>query len=121
MATTYKWIVSSMDSTIQETIEGKVLDDIVNTVHWRRSAQTADYDPAVVPQVGYYVDIYGSLSLDSPDPDDFTLYDSLTEAEVDAWLVEGLDVSELKTNLDAQLALLINPVDETKPLPWVSS
>ena len=35
---TYKWIISSMDCVIQETVEGIELKNVVNQIHWRRSA-----------------------------------------------------------------------------------
>ena len=38
MAIKYKWIVSSMDCTIKETVDATELADVVNTVHWRRQA-----------------------------------------------------------------------------------
>jgi len=113
---TYKWIISSMDSQL---VEGS-LTDVVITVHWRRSGQTADYDPTVIPQVGYYADVYGALALENPDPADFIAYADLTQTDVEGWLNEMTEPTpaELDANLAAQIALLENPVDATLPLPW---
>lgn len=119
MAVEYKWVVSSMDCTIEETVGGTDLVDVVNTIHWRRQA----WEGGTEAEPTYFADIYGALSLETPDPADFKLYADLTQANVEAWLVEGIGATELaeqKTNLDAQIALLKNPVDETKPLPWVA-
>ena len=63
---TYKWIISSMDCVIQETVEGQELQNVVNMIHWRRSATEgtegeADY---------YYADVYGAMPLTSPDPNE---------------------------------------------------
>ena len=112
----YKWIINSMDSRL---VEGD-LEDVVITVHWRRSGQTADYDPTT--ETGYYVDTYGSLALENPDPNDFIPYADLTQADVEVWLNEMTEPnpSELDANLAAQIALLENPTEETLPLPWVS-
>ena len=111
---TYNWIISSMDSKL---VEGS-LTDVVITVHWRRSGQTADYDPTT--ETGYYVDVYGALALESPDPADFIPYADLTETDVEGWLNEMTEPTptELDANLAAQIALLENPVDATLPLPW---
>ena len=111
---TYNWIISSMDSKL---VEGS-LTDVVITVHWRRSGQTADYDPTT--ETGYYVDVYGALALESPDPVDFIPYADLTETNVEGWLNEMTEPTptELDANLAAQIALLENPVDATLPLPW---
>ena len=115
MANTYKWIISSMDCTIKETVDATELDDVVKTIHWRRQAKSA----GTWQEPTNLVDVYGALSLNSPDPTDFTLYASLTQADVEKWLEDGMDMVELKASLDAQIALLENPVDETKPNPWV--
>ena len=114
---TYKWIISSMDCVIQETIEGQELQNVVNMIHWRRSASEgvegeADY---------YYADVYGAMSLTSPNPNDFVLYE-LTESYVETtWLDKMTDptVSEMDAQLAENIALQQNPVDATLPLPWV--
>ncbi len=112
----YKWIISSMDCVIKETVEGQELQNVVNMLHWRRSAQTADYDPTT--DTGYYVDVYGAMPLTSPDPNDFILYENLTKDDVIGWLEENLDVTDMQENLNKRIDLLINPVEETLPLPW---
>jgi len=105
-----------MDSKIYE--EG--LDDVVVTVHWRRSAQTNDYNPET--KTGFYADVYGALSVGPVDPATFIPYNDLTEENVEAWLNEMTEPTP--TEIDAQLAANIelqkNPVEETLPLPWVS-
>ena len=115
---TYKWIIISMDCLIKETVEGIELKNVVNIVHWRRSAS----EGIKGEENYYYADIYGSMRLTSPDPNDFVLYENLTEAKVEEWLNEMEDPSLAK--IDAQLAANIelqkNPVEETLPLPWES-
>ena len=115
---TNAWVVSSMESQL---VEGSLTDVVIN-VNWRRTAQTADYNPTVTPQVGYYADVYGQLTLPGPvDPATFIPYADLTFANVEVWLNEMTDPTpaELDINLAAQIELLINPVNATLPLPFV--
>lgn len=113
---TYNWIISSMDSKIHE--EG--LDDVVVTVHWRRSAQTDDYNPET--ETGYYADVYGALSVGPVDPATFIPYNDLTKENVEGWLNEMTDPTpaELDEQLAANIELQKNPIEETLPLPWTT-
>ena len=114
----YKWVISSMDSKLHEGD----LDDVVVTVHWRRSLQTNDYNPET--KSGYYADIYGSLTVGPVDPSTFVPYNELTQDNVESWLEAGL-VNPTPAEMDAQLAANIelqkNPIEETLPLPWDES
>ena len=111
MATTFKWTISVLNSRIKETIEGQELHDVVNVVHWRyKGTRTVDDIP-------YEKETYGSLGVET-DPNDFILYENLTKDDVIGWLEEGLDVTEMQENLNKGIDLLINPVEETLPLPW---
>ena len=106
-----------MDSKIHE--EG--LDDVVITVHWRRSAQTDDYNPET--ETGFYADVYGALSVGPVDPATFIPYNDLTKENVIGWLEAGLvdpTPSEMYEQLAANIELQENPIEETLPLPWVS-
>jgi methionine aminopeptidase len=111
---TYNWIISSMDSKLKDGD----LTDVVITVHWRRSAQTDDYNPEA--QTGYYADVYGAYST-TVDPENFIPYNDLTKDNVIGWLEAGL-VDPTPSEIDAQLAANIelqkNPVEESLPLPW---
>ena len=120
MALTYKWIVSSLDCVIKETVDGTELENVVNMVHWRRSVQTADYDPTVLPVTGYYTDVYGALPLTNPDPKDFVKYSDITQVKVESWLNDMTDPTkvEIDKGLATSIALLQNPVEETLPLPF---
>ena len=62
------------------------------------------------------------MPLTSPDPNDFVLYENLTEADVEVWLNEMTEPSpsEMDEQLAANIELQKNPVEETLPLPWVS-
>ena len=116
---TYKWIISSMDCVIKETVEGQELQNVVNMVHWRRAASEGTEGE----ENYYYADVYGAMPLTSPDPNDFVLYENLTEADVEVWLNENLTdptPSEIDAQLAANIELQKNPIEETLPLPWVS-
>ena len=108
----YEWIVSQMNCQIKE---GE-LTNVVNMVHWRRTATKG-----VEGEEGYYfADVYGVLPITLTDPEDFIPYDQLTKVEVDAWLDEMTEPTpqELDENLAANIELQINPVEETLPLPF---
>ena len=112
MATTFEWTISALNSRVKETIEGQELHDVVNVVHWRyKGTRTVDDTP-------YEAETYSSLGLDETDPNDFILYENLTKDDVVGWLEENLDVTEMQENLNKRIDLLINPVEETLPLPW---
>lgn len=92
------------------------LTNVVNMVHWRRTATKG-----IEGEVGYYfADVYGALPITLTDPEDFIPYDQLTKDDVEAWLNEMTDPTptELDENLAANIELQINPVEETLPLPF---
>ncbi len=107
-----------MDYVIKETVEGIDLQNVVNMVHWRRAASEGTEGE----ENYYYADVYGAMPLTSPDPNDFVLYENLTEADVEDWLNEMTEPTpaEMDAQLAANIELQKNPVEETLPLPWVS-
>jgi len=109
MATTYKWVVSSLDSYPKDA-EG--LTDVICVVHWRYQAEQVDGDKT------YFADVYGTLSVPSPDPADFVPYEEVTYEMVCSWLENGLDTESLNENLESQIADQINPKIITLPLPF---
>lgn len=108
----YEWVVSQMNCQIKE---GE-LTNIVNMVHWRRTATIGIIDT----EGYYYADVYGALPITLTDPEDFIPYDQLTKVDVDEWLNEMTEPTpqELDENLAANIELQINPVEETLPLPF---
>ena len=108
MANTYNWIIRQLECYPQQ--DGK--QDVVFTIHWRRQADDG---------AGHMADVYGTqgVTLDPAAP--FTPYDQLTQAQVEGWLEDAMGadrVAELDTNLDAQIAALVNPPVVRPPLPW---
>jgi len=106
--TTFKWVVSQMDTAPSE--DG--LTDVVKTVHWRYQAEQVDGDKT------YNAEVYGAMACATPSDTDFTAYDDLTFDQVCEWLVAGNDVDAMELNLDTQIENLKNPPIVNLPLPW---
>lgn len=104
MATTYKWVVSQLDTAPSE--DG--LTDVVKTVHYRYQGQDEQY----------FAEVYGTMGCATPSDTDFTAYEDLTYEQVCAWLVAGLDVDAMDSNLLAQIENQKNPPIINLPLPW---
>jgi hypothetical protein len=109
MATTYKWVVSSLDSYPKDA-EG--LTDVICVIHWRYQAEQVENDKT------YFAEVYGTLSVPSPNSADFVPYDQVTYEMVCGWLEAGLDQVSLDENLDSQIADQINPKIISLPLPF---
>ena len=104
METTYKWVVSQLDTAPSE--DG--LTDVVKTVHYRYQAEDGQYS----------AEVYGTMACATPSETDFTAYADLTYEQVCEWLEAGLDVQALETNLEAQIEYQKNPPIVNLPLPW---
>jgi hypothetical protein len=108
--TEYQWVINQMNCVPQE---GQLMD-VVQTVHWTRTATT------VVDEKPIFVSVYGSMACATPSETDFTAYPDLTYEQVCGWLDAGLDVPALDANLDQQIENIINPPIITLPLPWAA-
>ena len=105
MANTYNWKINALDAKIHEGDN----DNVIYTVHWSFMAtdETGEYSASSIGTMGVEYD-----------PDNFIPYADLTKDDVVAWLEAGLDVEAMKSNLDNQIELEINPVDETLRPDW---
>ena len=83
------------------------LADVIQTVHWRYRGTDEN---------GVTAETYGATSVGAPNPQDFTPFDEVTASDVERWLEVLLDVPSMQANLEAQIALIINPVTITGPL-----
>jgi hypothetical protein len=106
MELTYNWEIVQLDSKPQEGD----LQDIVTVVHWRRNATDGTF----------FVDSYGAMGCPSPSDTDFTAYADLTQADVEAWLEQGLDVETIDAHLFEVIENKKNPIIITLALPWQS-
>jgi hypothetical protein len=108
---TITWKIDALDCKPQE---GELID-VAITAHWRcNGSQT-------VGETTFSGTAYGSIALGPVDPNAFTPYDQLTEAQVVAWAKEQLGqdaVDATEANVNAQVATAINPPVVTLPLPW---
>ena len=111
MENTYEWILPNGCLETIPSVDGLTL--VVSRVNWRRGATTT------VDGKDYYTDVYGQMACSQPSPDDFTAYADLTQADVEKWLNDGLDVPALDLTLDAQLEAIINPKIVVLPNPWI--
>jgi len=91
------WTIAQLD---RQTSDGLVI-----TAHWRVDAVDGDYSAGS----------YGAVGFERGDS--FTAYDSLTEAQVIAWVKEKLDVEAIKANLAAQIEAKKNPTTAVG-VPW---
>jgi hypothetical protein len=106
MAVEFKWIVVQLDTKPQEG----GLQDVVSVVHWRRNATDGKY----------IAESYGTMGCATPSSTDFTAYPDLTQAEVESWLNEGLDVFTIDNGLVNVIDTQKNPPIVILPLPWIT-
>jgi hypothetical protein len=112
-AITYNWKIERLDCapSVNE------LSNVVRKIHWRLFASDGINTS----------DLYGDILLGDADPEDFTAYESLTEAEVVAWLEAAIDaradeeepsVPQMRSGLAGILAAMRTPAVVATPLPW---
>ncbi len=84
--------------------------NVIFNVHWRVSKTEGE---------DYSASSYGTQTLNTDDLSGFIDFDSVTTAEVQAWVIDAMGeeaVTELEANLDAQIESEINPTIETKTI-----
>ena len=94
---TTTWTIAQLDH--------QTSDGLVTTAHWRVDAVDGDYSAGS----------YGTVGFERGET--FIAYDSLTEAQVIAWVKDKLDVEEIEAGLQAQIDAKKNPVTATGT-PW---
>lgn len=111
--TTLTWSVSSM--TVYPQSEG--FANVVFSVNWVLTASDT------VGEAVYTVPLYNSTAVPL-NPDNYTLYEDLTEAEVISWVKDALGVDRVayfEASATQQVADKINPPIVSLPLPWPTS
>ena len=101
--TTFNWTISAVERAI--SLDG--LSNVIQIVHWRYRGTDEN---------GVTAETYGATSVGAPNPQDFTPFDEVTASDVERWLEVLLDVPSMQVNLEAQIALIINPTTITGPL-----
>lgn len=86
-------------------LDRQTSDGLVTTAHYTVNAVDGEHTAGS----------YGTVGFERGDT--FIAYDSLTEAQVIAWVKEKLDVEAIEASLAAQIESLKNPVTATG-VPW---
>jgi hypothetical protein len=86
-------------------LDRQTSDGLVTTAHWRVDAVDGEYTAGS----------YGTVGFERGDT--FISYESLTEAQVIAWVKDKLNVEEIEASLAAQIAAQKNPTTATG-VPW---
>ena len=94
---TTTWTIAQLD---RQTSDG-----LVTTAHWRVDAVDGKYSAGS----------YGTVGFERGDT--FVAYDSLTEAQVIAWVKDKLEVAEIEASLTAQIAANKAPTTAVG-VPW---
>ena len=107
-------------NTIDRAISQDGLDDVCTVIHYSfvKSKTVGSGDDAVT----YSASNIGTVSLDAPDPDNFTAYADITEEDAVAWCeakVGAESMASIEASLDAQIAEQETPT-RAKGLPWNS-
>ena len=115
MANTYTWKFEQLDTA---PTEGS-LSDVVKSIHWRITGVSDVSTP------NNTTSIYGQAIVGAADADNFTAFNSLTEAWCKTQVLAYLDSfynkteAELKSEVDTQLAELDTPTSVGKlPSSW---
>ena len=103
MPNTYSWNIVAVD---RRPTDGD-LSDVIYNVHWRYTADNGNDVTAT---------IIGTQSVDAPDSENFIAYADVTEANVISWIEPKMDLTEMQSNLDAQIAEKVTPTSITSAL-----
>jgi len=92
------------------------LDDVILQVHWRCTG-TSDDSPPLTETV------YGSVVLDSPDPEEFTDFNDITKDQLIEWVVpkigDGATKEAVENMIGEKIELMRNPPTVSKvPEGW---
>jgi hypothetical protein len=107
---TYTWLVESLDCIPSQ--DGQT--NVVSCVHWRVNGTDGTHNATV----------YGFQPLTYTAGNPFTAYSALTKDTVIGWVqtaIGATQVASIQTNLDNQIANLVNPPIVTPPLPWTNA
>ena len=110
MATTYTWSYDQIERVLLEDS----LADVIQTIHWRITGVDGDF----------YDTRYGSVALWRPDATDFTAFADVTQDQVKAWVLEGLEEQDdteasLQAGIQESIDIQQTPTTATgNPANW---
>lgn len=84
------------------------LEKVIYNVHWSYVAENED---------GITADIMGVKSVSEPDPNNFTPFDQLVQADIISWIEPQFELSAMQSALDAQIAEKVAPSKQTLSVP----
>jgi hypothetical protein len=115
MALTYEWKIKSLKKQDDPSVE---LDDIIVQTYWECTGTDVDGNSGT---------FHGATPFepDQVDPDDFTTYENLTEAQVLSWVQAVVDANPTyKAHIEEQIQKQIDEIARPKVevsgdnLPW---
>lgn len=101
---TYKFKINAVDVHTQV---GE-LEKVVYNVHWSYFAEDEN---------GNVASMIGVQSVSEPDAENFTAFESLVQADIISWIEPLINVEQMQTNLDAQIAEKVAPTKQTLSVP----
>ena len=84
------------------------LEKVVYNVHWSYIAEDEN---------GNQVSMIGTQSVEEADADNFTAFDQLVQSDIIAWIEPSMDLAQMQSNLDAQIAERVAPTKQTLQVP----
>lgn len=84
------------------------LEKVVYNVHWSYFGEDEN---------GNQASMIGVQSVEEPDAENFTSFDLLTQADIISWIEPKMDLEQMQTNLDAQIAEKVAPTKLTLYVP----
>lgn len=108
MAITYTWNFGPLDC--EPSANG--LTNVVKTVHWRYVGTDGTNTS----------DVYGSVSLGSPDPNTYIQYSNLTINTVIGWVTSSIGNTQIESYqnvISTAIANKVNPPIVSNNPPWV--
>lgn len=101
---TYKFKINAVDVHTQVND----LEKVVYNVHWSYLAEDEN---------GNVASMIGVQSVSEPDAENFTSFDQLTQADIISWIEPKMDLVQMQSNLDAQIAEKVAPTKQTLQVP----
>lgn len=84
------------------------LEKVVYNVHWSYFAEDED---------GNQASMIGTQTVEEADADNFTAFDQLIQSDIIAWIEPSMDLAQMQSNLDAQIAEKVAPTRQTLQVP----
>ena len=107
MSTAYNWKINRLDYKTEQNS----LQKVIKVVHWQYTANNG------VIEIAHY----GFVPVSTPDAENFTQFENLTEEQVKSWIEPQLNHWAIKKGLDDELIRAQEAPDaKTIEMPWSS-